>query len=111
EDRLRQPAEKRGQGILAVILRPVETRDQSAGAFAPRLARERVHGGYGLQPDKGAELLRCRGYEVAIPAHDLPGVSGVPEDRPGIDHLHRMRLEEKTRHPAEIAAAATESPE
>lgn len=36
---------------------------------------------------------------------------GVPEDRPGKDHLHRMGLEEETRHHPEIPAAAAQCPE
>ena len=35
----------------------------------------------------------------------------VPEDRPGIDVLHRMRAEQEARHHAEIAAAAAQRPE
>ena len=103
--------EQRRQRLLAVLLRAVEAGDDRAGALAPGLLRERVHRRHRLQADEGAELLRRGRQEVAVGRHDLLAVFGVPEDRPGIDHAHRVGLEQEARDHAEIAAAAAQRPE
>src|SRR5262249_5748442 len=97
--------------LPGVLFRTVEAGDNRAGVLPPCLAREGIHRRYRLQTDEGAELLRGFRQEIAIGAHDALAMLGVPEDGPGIHHLHRMSLEEETCPHPEISTAAAECPE
>src|ERR1700738_5581095 len=74
------------------------------------LRRERVHRWNVLQADKGPKLLGSARQEIPVRLHDSPGIFEIPEDWTGIDHVHRMSLEQEARDDAEIAAAAAQAP-
>ncbi|MEH2611787.1 hypothetical protein V1293_004076 [Bradyrhizobium sp. AZCC 1693] len=76
--------------------------------LALMLCRERVHRWNSLQADKGPEFLGRARQEIPILLHDGPGIFETPEDWTGIDHVHRMNLEQEARDDAEIAAAAAQ---
>ena len=58
-----------------------------------------------------ADLVGCRGHEVAVPGQQLGGVVHVVQHRPGEDCRDRMAPERERRDDAEVPAAATQRPE
>src|SRR6266478_7805824 len=110
EERRGQLTKQLRHDRLAIVRRPIVAGDDGAGALALMLRRERVHRWNSLQADKGPELLWSARQEIPVLPHDSPGIFEIPEDWTGIDHVHRMSLEQETRDDAEIAAAATQPP-
>src|SRR5215471_21809770 len=77
-----------------------------------QLRRHPLHRGCGAEVDVHAELVGGAVDEVAVEAQHLAGAVGGVQDRTSQDlRSHRMQLELKLGHDAEIAATTTDCPE
>ncbi len=64
-----------------------------------------------MEAQEGTELLGRGDNVVAVKARHRVNILGPVDDDPGVHHVHRMQLELKGGHHAEVSATSAECPE